>query len=432
MLPSLGDVDSAEVVEVMVQPGESLAEGQAVALVESEKATLEVPAPAAGTVVAVRIALGDSVKEGDCLLEYSPAEASAEVAASSPPSEKPAQPTAKSDMPPPSEKSPPPAPVAAPVTVPSPPPAAAAPSVGGAASVYAGPAVRRLARQLGVRLEQVKGTGVKGRIQADDLHQWVRGRLADSAGSALPETPFPDLSKHGPVERVPLSRIGQVSARRLHASWVNIPHVTQHDLAPVAAMEALRRKLKPEAKQRQLSLTPLPFLLRACAEALVEFPRLRSALEPGGKAWIRRDSYHIGMAVDTPDGLLVPVIRDVRDKDIWQLAEECGQLAAKARDGKLTPDEMSGGVFTVSSLGSIGGTAFTPIINPPEVAVLGVSKLRIQPGRDAQGDWRDELLLPLSLSYDHRLINGAEAARFTVRLAELLGEPKSLLHSANV
>lgn len=421
LLPSLGDVDSAEVVQVLVQAGENLAEGQVVALVESEKATLEVPAPAAGTVLSVQIALGDQIKEGDCLLEYSASTASQSAQQPAP------QPAPQAAQQPASQAAQQSAPQAAQQSASQ---AAQQPAQQPArpgTAVYAGPAVRRLARQLGVDLRQVTGTGIKSRIQAEDLHQWVRDRLAGATGSALPKTPFPDLSKHGPTQRVPLGRISQVAARRLHASWVNIPHVTQHDLAVADALEALRKELKPEAKRREVSLTPLPFLLRACAEALVDFPLLRSALEPGGEALIRRDSYHIGLAVDTPDGLLVPVLRDVRTKDIWQLAEECGTLAAKARQGGLTPDDMSGGVFTISSLGGIGGTAFTPIINPPEVAVLGVSKMQTRLVRDAEGDFADELLLPLSLSYDHRVINGAEAARFTGHLAGILGEPRRLL-----
>lgn len=420
LLPSLGDVDSAEVVEVSVAQGDAVAEGQIVALVESEKATLEVPAPVAGTVVALHISVGDQIGEGDCLLEYAPA-----------PDAAPKQTAIRAPAAAQRRPEPPSAPPQTPVSpAPAPQGTRQGTGQGYGKQVYAGPAVRKLARQLGADLRQVRGTGIKGRIQSEDLHAWVRERLQGAGQSAaLPATPWPDLARHGPVKRVPLSRIRQVSARRLHASWVNIPHVTQQDMASVGKLEELRQSLKPQAKKQGTALTPLPFLLRACALALVEFPRLRSALEPGGQALIERDSYHLGLAVDTPDGLLVPVVRNVRNKDIRQLAQECAQLADKARQGKLRPDEMAGGVFTLSSLGGIGGTAFTPIINPPEVAVLGISAMRRELVRTQSGDIDDRLMLPLSLSYDHRVINGAEAARFCRHLAEILAEPAILMRS---
>jgi len=299
----------------------------------------------------------------------------------------------------------------------------------GESQVYAGPAVRRLARELGVSLQQVAGSGLRGRIVKDDVKSFVKGRLrapaAAPAGGGLPAMPEIDFSRFGPIETVPLSRIRARGADNLHRSWVNIPHVTHHDDVDVTDLEAFRRSLKAESEARGVKLTPVAFLIKACCQALAEFPTMNSSLDPGARNYILKRYYHIGIAVDTDEGLVVPVIRDANRKGLWELAREVTELSEKARARKLTVADHQGGTFSITSLGALGGTAFTPIINAPEVAILGVARLATRPQWNGSAFVPREML-PLSLSYDHRAINGAEAARFMARLAQLLGDIRRL------
>jgi pyruvate dehydrogenase E2 component (dihydrolipoamide acetyltransferase) len=307
----------------------------------------------------------------------------------------------------------------------------------GFSRAHGGPSVRQLARELGVDLGAVTGHGFKGRVTHDDVKAFVRSALspavgaaaaAGSAGAALPAMPIVDFAQFGPTETQPLTRIQRISGPRLHASWVNIPHVTQFDQADITALEEMRASLKDKAQAAGVKLTPLAFIMRACVKALQEFPRFNSALAADGANLIVRKYVHMGFAADTPNGLVVPVVRDADRKDVYGLARSLGQLSEKARAGKLPPTDMQGGCFTISSLGGIGGTAFTPIINAPEVAILGVSRSTLTP-LYSDGAWVPRLMLPLSLSYDHRVIDGAMAARFTTWLAHTLADPRSLLEA---
>jgi pyruvate dehydrogenase E2 component (dihydrolipoamide acetyltransferase) len=316
------------------------------------------------------------------------------------------------------------------------PAAAAAPDAAAAAplldlrAAHASPSVRRFARELGVDLAQVQGSGFKGRISEDDVKAFVKKALAgprraELAGGALPRVPDVDFAAFGAVEVKPLGRIQKISGARLQASWVNIPHVTQHDEADITELEKLRASLKDRAASRGIKLTPLAFIARACAKVIAQFPNVNSSLDSSGQNQVFKKYLHLGFAADTPNGLVVPVIRDAGRKDVYELARDLGELAGKARAGRLSAAEMQGGCFTISSLGGIGGTAFTPIINAPEVAILGVSRSQQRPvWKD--GKFGPRLMLPLSLSYDHRVIDGAEAVRFVVALAEALAAPQSL------
>ena len=296
-------------------------------------------------------------------------------------------------------------------------------------TVYAGPAVRKLAREFGVALSQVKGTGARGRILKEDLQQHVAQALAaepSSSGAGLPAIPEQDYARFGAIEKTSRSRIDKVTANNMVRSWLNIPHVTQFDDADISDMERFRKELKREAADRGVRLTPLPFILKACAVALREHPKLKSSLADGGDTLVIKHYCHIGMAVDTPAGLMVPVLRDVDKKSIWELAAETVALAERARDKQLRPDDMQGGVFTVSSLGAIGGRGFTPIINAPEVAILGVGRAAVQPVWDGEV-FRPQTLLPLALSYDHRVVNGGDGGRFLTELTSLLGDVKRMV-----
>ena len=305
----------------------------------------------------------------------------------------------------------------------------------GFSRAHAGPSVRAFARELGVDLARVTGRGFKGRITHDDIKAFVKGALAGApaaaaaaAATGLPQIPAVDFAQFGPVTTEPLSRIQRISGPRLHASWVNIPHVTQFDEADISELEQLRASLKDKAQAAGVKLTPLAFIMRACVKALQEFPRFNSALDPAGANLIVRQYVNMGFAADTPQGLVVPVVKDANRKDIYELARHLGALSEKARAGKLPPTDMQGGCFTISSLGGIGGTAFTPIINAPEVAILGVSRASTR-GIYKDGGFVPRLMLPLSLSYDHRVIDGAMAARFTSFLAHTLAEPRALIEA---
>jgi len=300
----------------------------------------------------------------------------------------------------------------------------------GFSKAHASPSVRKLARELGVNLVQVTGKGAKNRILHDDVKAFVKailtGQVSGPAGSALPKVPSIDFSRFGEIDVQPLTRIQKISGPRLQASWINLPHVTQHDLADITELEARRQKLKGPAKERGISLTPVAFIMKACVAALEEFPKVNSSLSDDGESLVYKKYCHLGFAADTPQGLVVPVIRDVDQKDVYEIAAELGELSALAREGKLKAPQLQGASFTISSLGGIGGTAFTPIVNAPEVAILGVSRSSMQPLWNGS-EFEPRLMLPLSFSYDHRVIDGAQAARFTTFLGKVLTDVDALL-----
>jgi len=416
LVPDIGNFKGVSVIEVAVKAGDKVSAEQTLITVETDKATMDVPAPFDGVVKEVKIKVGDKVSEGDliALVEAGTAAAQAAVAAPVQTAAAPTAPAAK------------PAPVAAPVA--AAPAAPAAPS----GSAHASPSIRRFARELGVDLSQVRGSGEKGRVTKDDVQNFVKQSLsgggATSGGGALPGLlPWPevDFAKFGAVEAKPLSRIKKISGANLHRNWVMIPHVTQFEEADISEMEAFRKELGAEYAKQNIKITPLAFMLKACAITLKHFPDFNASLDASGENLILKKYIHIGVAVDTPDGLMVPVIRDVDQKGIVQLAQELGEVSARAREKKSTAADMQGGCFTISSLGGIGGTSFTPIINAPEVAILGVSRSSMKPvWKD--GEFVPRLMLPLSLSYDHRVIDGAAGARFTTYLAHVLSDMRRL------
>jgi len=429
-VPDLGTFKDVAVIELLVKPGDQIEVDASIATLETEKATMDVPSTVSGKVISLHIERGGTVNGGDLVAIVEGELPVAAPAAASAPAPAPAAASVAAVTPAPA---PSPAP-SAPAIVPS-----AAPMTLGVAldaasfgSAHAGPSVRKLARELGVDLARVAGSGPKGRISHEDVKAWVKRALQGGfapAAPALPKVPVVDFAAFGPIEVQPLSRVRKISGPRLHASWVNLPHVTQFDEADITELEALRQSLKERAAAEGVKLTPLAFIIAACARALVQFPNFGSSLDESGQNLIRKNYCHLGFAADTPNGLLVPVIRDADRKDIFAIARDLAQLSEKARAGKLPGTDMQGGCFTVSSLGGIGGTAFTPIINAPEVAILGVSKSVMKPV------WRDSafvprLTLPLSLSYDHRVIDGAEGVRFTTWLADCLAKPADLLGPA--
>ena len=421
-VPDIGDFKDVPIIEILVKPGDPVTAEQPLLTLESDKATLEVPAPSAGVVAAIVAKVGDKVSMGTPLLTL-------EAAAGAPAAA--AQPAPKAEAAPPAA---PPAP-AVPIAVardvaPAPAkPAPARPSTLAVdfSGVFAGPAARRLARELDIDLTALQGTGDKGRITVADIKIAARG--GGGGGTGLPEVPAVDFAKFGPVETVPLSRIKRISGPRLHASWVNVPHVTHSDEADITELEAFRRALDDAAKADKTApyrVSLLPLLMKASVATLKAFPAFNSALAPAKDALIYRHYWHIGVAVDTPDGLVVAVVKDVDKKGVVELARELGALSAKAREGKLAPTEMQGATFTISSLGGIGGTAFTPIVNAPEVAILGVVRARMAPLWDGQA-FQPRLMLPLCLSYDHRVIDGAAAARFMRRLCDTATDMRRVL-----
>jgi pyruvate dehydrogenase E2 component (dihydrolipoamide acetyltransferase) len=427
-VPDLGTFKDVAVIELLVKPGDQIEVDASIATLETEKATMDVPSTVSGRIVSLHIARGGTVNGGDLVAIVEgelPTQSAAPVVAAAP---SPTAPPAAAPRPAAPVPAAPIAPAAAPITLGV---ALDAPSFG---TAHAGPSVRKLARELGVDLSRVTGSGPKGRISHEDVKAWVKralqGGLAPAA-PALPKVPVVDFAAFGPIDVQPLSRVRKISGPRLHASWVNLPHVTQFDEADITELDALRQSLKDRAAAEGVKLTPLAFIIAACARALLQFPNFGSSLDESGQNLVHKKYCHLGFAADTPNGLLVPVIRDADRKDIFAIARDLAHLSEKARAGKLPGSDMQGGCFTVSSLGGIGGTAFTPIINAPEVAILGVSKSVMKPV------WRDStfvprLTLPLSLSYDHRVIDGAEGVRFTTWLAACLAKPADLVSPARV
>ncbi|MGD0723389.1 MAG: dihydrolipoyllysine-residue acetyltransferase [Roseiarcus sp.] len=417
-VPDIGDYKDVPIIEILVKPGDFVKADASLVTLESDKATMDVPAPMAGTVREILARIGDKVAMGSLILRLEEANGAAGPAASKPaPAAAPA----------------PAAPAAAP-PVAAPPAAsekAAGPALADFSGVNAGPAVRRLARELDIDLNTLRGTGEKGRITREDVKTALSGGGAGggSGGAGLPEIPAVDFAKFGPVETKPLSRIKRISGPRLHASWVNIPHVTHSDDADITDLDAFRKGLDDEAKADKKApyrVSLLPLLMKAAVAALKAFPIFNASLTQAKDALVLKNYWHIGVAVDTPDGLVVAVVRDVDRKGVIELARELGALSAKAREGKLSPTEMQGASFTISSLGGIGGTAFTPIVNAPEVAILGVVRSKTAPVWDGKA-FVPRLMLPLCLSYDHRVIDGAAAARFSRHLVAILEDMRRVL-----
>ena len=423
LVPDLGGASEVEVIEVAVAEGDEIAEGDTIVVVETDKASMEIPATSSGKLVSLKLSEGSKVNQGD-LMALVESVGSADASQSTEPAP---APVASVEAIPAAPVTPPVAPQVAPMQAP-----VAEPSRDQQGKIHAGPAVRMLARELGADLTQVSGTGPKGRILKEDVHAFVKQRLnapvasAAAAGSVIAQPPAIDFSQFGEVEKIKMSKIHRLTAQNMTRSWLNVPHVTQFDHADITELEAFRKGIKAEAEQRGTKVTPLPFMLKACAMALREFPQFNVSLDNDGEHLIQKHYVNIGVAVDTPAGLVVPVLRDVDQKSIWQLSEEIIEMGGKAKNKKLMPADMQGGCFTISSLGSIGGTAFTPIVNTPEVAILGVSKADIQPRWDGS-EFKPRLMMPLSLSYDHRAINGADAARFTAYLGKVLSDIRHLV-----
>ncbi len=430
-VPDIGTDGDVEVVELCVSVGDLIHEGDSLVVLESDKASMEVPSPAAGEVLELLIAEGASVAQGVALLKLSVKGTSSPAPAITPVASPDVDSAGTAVKPPLSLAVTEPAPVVS-TSVTSAAPTSLASSDG--SDLYVGPAVRKLAREFGVDLKAVKGSGPKGRIVKEDLHTYVSLRLADpstravSTGSRIPEVAEIDFSKFGPVRHEERSRIDKVTASNMSKSWLNVPHVTQFDDADITDLEAFRGSLKAEAERRGSKLSPVPFIIKALAVALNANPKLKSSLAEQGDVLVYKDYCHIGMAVDTPNGLVVPVIRDADKKSVWALSDEIRELAARAKDKKLKPDEMQGAVFTVSSLGNIGGRGFTPIVNTPEVGILGVSKASTQPVWDGSA-FQPRIMLPVSLSYDHRVVNGGDAGRFLSYLVTLLSDIRQLAMS---
>ena len=429
-VPDIGTDGDVEVVEICVAVGDVLQEGDSIVVLESDKASMEVPAPTAGEVTELLVAEGANVSKGSQLIKLRAAVASSPVApvAISESTETSAAPTDPSKSNAVSNATPGKADGHTASVRPAGPALAETAST---ADLYVGPAVRKLAREFGADLTLVTGTGPKGRILKEDLQAFVAKQLAAPSpvhrevGGAIPVVADIDFAKFGPVRREERSRIDKVTAANMSKSWLNVPHVTQFDDADITDLEAFRASLKAESERRGSKLSPVPFVIKAVAIALNANPKMKSSLAEQGEALVYKDYCHIGMAVDTPNGLVVPVIRDADKRSIWDLSDEIRTLAAKAKDKKLKPDEMQGAVFTVSSLGNIGGKGFTPIVNTPEVGILGISKASTQPVWGGS-EFQPRVMLPVSLSYDHRVVNGGDAGRFLTYLVTLLGDIRQL------
>ncbi|MDE2296039.1 MAG: 2-oxo acid dehydrogenase subunit E2 [Gammaproteobacteria bacterium] len=421
-VPDIGGFTDVGVIDVLVADGQAISKETPLITLETEKATMDVPSPEAGRVAEIKVRRGDKVSQGSLILRLEVDGAAATPA----PATAAAPPAAAA-----------PAPAAAPLSDArtaatrdaSPGAVVHAIDEAGFSKAHASPSVRKFARELGADLASIRGTGPKGRITADDVKAHVKRLLTTTSaagGSAgLPKVATVDFAAFGPVEVAPLSRIQKISGARLQASWVNLPHVTQHELADITVLDAERRRMQDKAAEAGVKLTVLAYLVRACGLALKEFPRFNASLDPSGENLVLKRYIHIGFAADTPNGLVVPVIRDADRLGLFEVARALATLSASARAGKLTAAQMQGGSFTISSLGGIGGTSFTPIINAPEVAILGVSRASHQPVYEYGSFW-PRLMLPLSLSYDHRVIDGADAARFVVFLAKMLADVKAL------
>lgn len=425
-VPDIGGAEQVEVIEISVSEGDEIETEQTVLVLESDKATMEIPSPNAGKIKQIKVKVGDQVAEGDLIAIMTARGSSAEDSSSPKDKDKDREATISETA-------------STPLSGGDDPIRAAKRSEVDAIDrsahsghAHAGPAVRKLARELGLDLSLVEGSGRKGRVLKDDVKAYVKNRLSGdglSAGNSvatLQQVPLPDFSVFGDTNVEAMDKLQKMTALNMQRSWSTVPHVTQFDEADITDLESFRKSKKAEAEKLGVKLTPLPFILKACAHALEKYPQFNVSLDMAAQTLIQKKYIHIGIAVDTPAGLVVPVLRDVDKKTVWQLAEECQVLAAKARDRKLKPADMQGGCFTISSLGSIGGTAFTPIVNAPEVAILGVSRAEYQPKYNGS-EFEPRLMLPLSLSYDHRAVNGVDGAKFTSHLASVLADIRELL-----
>ena len=454
-LPDVGDFKDIEIIEILIAVGDDIEAEQSIIVLESDKATMEIPSPFAGKVESITVKVGDKLNLGDPIATLSGAAAKADDAGGSSPKDEPASVEPQSEPEPEPEPeqetagSPDSQPPAAESAAPSaarteaipgktlrPHPGAGGTELASASSkmIHASPSIRRYARELGVSLEQVIGSGPKGRIVKSDVKAFVKtamsgaapGAPATGGGISISAMPEIDHSRFGEIETVALSRIQKISGAHLHRSWVTVPHVTQFDEADITDLELFRKSLAKDAEKKGVRLTPLIFLMKAVVTAMQEYPNFNASLDARGENLIMKKYFHIGIAVDTPKGLVVPVVRDVDRKGLFELAAELGELSLRARDGKLTPTDMQGGCFTISSLGGIGGTNFTPIVNAPEVAILGVSRSKMQPVY-IDGEFQPRLMLPLGLSYDHRVIDGAQAARFSSFLSQVISDIRRVL-----
>jgi pyruvate dehydrogenase E2 component (dihydrolipoamide acetyltransferase) len=434
LVPDIGNFDNVDVIEVHIKAGDNVKQDDALITLESDKASMDIPSPFAGTVKEVKLKVGDKVSQGVliALVEVAKGAAAAAEAPKPAAAPTPAPAAAIPEIPPPSRPVPEvPKPIAPQGT---PNPVAARAEFAPGKNPHASPSVRKFARELGADLTRVTGSGPKGRISKEDVQAWVKGELtkpraeAATGGMSVLAMPAIDFSQFGPVESQPLPRIKKISGANLHRNWVTAPHITQFDTADITDLEDFRKSMQDDASKRGVKLTMLAFLMKAVVNALRAYPNFNASLSAAGDELILKQYYHIGFACDTPDGLVVPVIRDVNQKDVMDIARDLGELSAKARERKLKIEEMQGGCFTISSLGGIGGTMFTPIINCPEVAILGVSRSSIEPVWDAESKtFEPRLMLPLSLSYDHRVIDGADGARFTSHLRVMLSDVRRLL-----
>ena len=428
-VPDLGGVDEVEVIEISVEVGQSIEVDEPLIVLESDKASMEIPAPFAGEIESILVSVGDTITEGYEIVVMKESNADSESTKTS--VEEPQAKLESETVTPATVDLQPESNIPAKQPTPEPPSKAAsaqpAGSMNSEAAIHAGPSVRKLARECEIDLSLVNGSGPKGRVLKDDLKTYIAAqvKIAATGGGVLPQASEIDFSRFGDIEEVAVTRIGKKTAENLHASWLTIPHVTQFDEADITDLEVFRKQQK-QLKDAPASLTPLPFILKAVAHALQQYPLFKSSLKPGGDQLVMKSYCHIGMAVDTPAGLMVPVIRDVDKKSIWQLAIETAEIGEQARNKKLRPDQMQGGCFTVSSLGNLGGQGFTPIINAPEVAILGVSAMQVKPVFDGD-QFIPKNMLPLALSYDHRVINGADGGRFCGLVCAALKDLRLLL-----
>lgn len=426
LLPDLGSDDAAEVIDVIVKVGDSVDKEAGLITLETDKAAMDVPAPVAGTIKALKVKVGDKVKTGDHIADIevsggaavaTPAPAAAPEAAAQPAPAEAAEPAAT-----------------APAVTAERPESNAVPAASSNAEVYAGPAVRKLARELGVDLSLVTGTGLRGRIQKEDVHEYVKSRLsgetpavaAAAGGAGIPAIPDVDFSRFGEIEEVEMSKLHRVTAQNMTRNWLNVPRVTQFDEADITDLEEFRAASKAVAEKRGIKLSPLPFIVKASAQALLEHPQFNVSLHSSGTKLIRKKYVHIGVAVSTPAGLMVPVIRNADQKGVLDIAAEIQELAAKAKERKLSREDMEGACFTISSLGNLGGTGFTPIVNAPEVAILGVSRAAVKPVWNGK-KFKPRTMLPFSLAYDHRAVNGIDGGMFCTTLGQLLSDIRLLV-----
>lgn len=429
-VPDIGDFKEVEVIEILVKPGDTVAKEQSLISLESDKATMEIPSPEAGVVKEIKLKVGDKVSKGSPILVLE--EASPGISSDRPGTAPVSAPRSAA----PSPTAPPVVPSVAVAAI-KPDPVPLEPRDPTATLPHASPSIRKFARELGVDLARVKGTGAKGRILQEDVQAFVKGVMTGAAAQApaakggglgfnLPAWPDVDFAKFGPVEVKPLSRIQKLSGPYLHRNWVSIPHVTQFDEADITDLEAFRKSQTIETEKNGFKLTMLAFMIKACVTALRKYPQFNASLDKSGENLVVKKYFHIGVAVDTPGGLVVPVVRDADRKGVFDLARELAEISKVAKDGKLKAGDMQGGTFSISSLGGIGGTCFTPIINAPELAILGVSRSAIRPVWNGK-EFAPRLMLPLSLSYDHRVIDGAVAARFTTELTKILADIRRTL-----